>query len=653
MGVPGLWNRWAKDLRQPIAKGELRGKRVALDVSLLVVAASKKKWNALVSFLGGYTGEVERAVVAQISSLRQIGLHVTVVFDGPSPQWKADYVGHKRADRCQKARAEALALLGAGMGLEEKEVTDKVKATAMPTARNFDNLKKLLRERDVHMVQAPNEADLVIARLVVEGQVDFAMSSDSDVAIRGGLPLLWVRSWSELKFTVLTEMPPLPLQLQCADDEGGHETQLRWYMLASVSGCDYGKLVDADTGRGGPCFAETYVQDLLNGDGGYGTVQQWLKSVDEGDCVDCEAATEDTRMLRRAMKGWLDQPDEHVQVGTLPSPDALEVTFDAESLQSEMGDVEVEIPATLCGKYLECRGIDVTLGTLTVQELMDKVETASTLPVVSRVHQTWIQPVVYKLTGPWFRGEMMHSLLRQGGRPQGCRRRVGAPRISEWLDSKLQSKVAMQKRVERHFRDGHVTLEHIECASVSVNNVDGVVFRGTCAASQKVNVSYTPLLLAATQGRSTNVLDSPMSYCSCVAGAGGCSHLYAMAMTLVAAGEKETWHACSSLPRSHDRVFQSALPMEFVFDRSRRKKKANATGSTKAAQSLHREIEDAGLHGLPVETLPSEEAVKAMVRATASTLRRHGFAENLLVLLDDAVVAHESSGVTRDGTQEA
>ncbi|XP_061207174.1 flap endonuclease GEN homolog 1 isoform X2 [Neopsephotus bourkii] len=162
MGVTNLW-QILEPVRQPISLTSLKGKTLAVDLSLWVCEAQTVK-----NMIGVVTKPHLRNIFFRISFLTSMGIKLVFVMEGEAPRLKADTLSKRN----------------------EMRYGPSTKVRAARTGRSV--FKAILKEclellecLGVPWVQAAGEAEAMCACLNEEGLVDGCITNDGDVFLYG------------------------------------------------------------------------------------------------------------------------------------------------------------------------------------------------------------------------------------------------------------------------------------------------------------------------------------------------------------------------------------------------------------------------------------------------------------------------------------
>ncbi|NXK53744.1 GEN endonuclease, partial [Chauna torquata] len=162
MGVTNLW-QILEPVRQPVNLSDLKGKTLAVDLSLWVCEAQTVK-----KMIGVVTKPHLRNLFFRFSFLTSMGIKLVFVMEGEAPRLKADTMSKRNEMRYGPSK----------------------KHGAARTGRSF--FKSILREclellecLGVPWVQAAGEAEAMCAYLNAKGHVDGCITNDGDVFLYG------------------------------------------------------------------------------------------------------------------------------------------------------------------------------------------------------------------------------------------------------------------------------------------------------------------------------------------------------------------------------------------------------------------------------------------------------------------------------------
>ncbi|XP_040454854.1 flap endonuclease GEN homolog 1 [Falco naumanni] len=162
MGVTNLW-QILEPVRQPVNLSRLKGKTLAVDLSLWVCEAQTVK-----KMIGVVTKPYLRNLFFRFSFLTSMGIKLVFVMEGEAPRLKADTMSKRNEMRYGPSK----------------------KAGAARTGRS--SFKAILKEclellecLGVPCVQAAGEAEAMCAYLNAKGHVDGCITNDGDVFLYG------------------------------------------------------------------------------------------------------------------------------------------------------------------------------------------------------------------------------------------------------------------------------------------------------------------------------------------------------------------------------------------------------------------------------------------------------------------------------------
>ncbi|KAM8809969.1 flap endonuclease GEN homolog 1 [Eudromia elegans] len=168
MGVTSLW-QILEPVKQPVNLGSLRGKTLAVDLSLWVCEAQTVK-----KMIGVVTKPHLRNLFFRFSFLTSMGIKLVFVMEGEAPKLKADTISKRNEVR-----------YGSNQGLQATK-----QPRAARTGRSY--FKSVLKEclellecLGVPWVQAAGEAEAMCAYLNANGYVDGCITNDGDAFLYG------------------------------------------------------------------------------------------------------------------------------------------------------------------------------------------------------------------------------------------------------------------------------------------------------------------------------------------------------------------------------------------------------------------------------------------------------------------------------------
>ncbi|KAF1468891.1 hypothetical protein FQV17_0013835, partial [Megadyptes antipodes antipodes] len=162
MGVTNLW-QILEPVRQPVNLSSLKGKTLAVDLSLWVCEAQTVK-----KMIGVVTKPHLRNLFFRFSFLTSMGIKLVFVMEGEAPKLKADTMSKRNEMRYGPSKKVGAARTGRSL---------------------FKSILKecleLLECLGVPWVQAAGEAEAMCAYLNVKGHVDGCITNDGDVFLYG------------------------------------------------------------------------------------------------------------------------------------------------------------------------------------------------------------------------------------------------------------------------------------------------------------------------------------------------------------------------------------------------------------------------------------------------------------------------------------
>ncbi|XP_062462366.1 flap endonuclease GEN homolog 1 isoform X3 [Pezoporus occidentalis] len=162
MGVTNLW-QILEPVRQPVNVTSLKGKRLAVDLSLWVCEAQTVK-----NMIGVVTKPHLRNLFFRISFLTSMGIKLVFVMEGEAPRLKADTLSKRNEMRYGPSKKVRAARTG-------RSVFKAILKECL----------ELLECLGVPWVQAAGEAEAMCAYLSAEGLVDGCITNDGDVFLYG------------------------------------------------------------------------------------------------------------------------------------------------------------------------------------------------------------------------------------------------------------------------------------------------------------------------------------------------------------------------------------------------------------------------------------------------------------------------------------
>ncbi|NWX07631.1 GEN endonuclease, partial [Caloenas nicobarica] len=163
MGVTNLW-QILEPVRQPVSLSSLKGKTLAVDLSLWVCEAQAVK-----KMIGVVTKPHLRNLFFRISFLTSMGIKLVFVMEGEAPKLKADTMSKRNEMRYGPSKKVGAARTGRSL------------FKAM-----LKECLELLECLGVPWVQAAGEAEAMCAYLNAKGHVDGCITNDGDVFLYGG-----------------------------------------------------------------------------------------------------------------------------------------------------------------------------------------------------------------------------------------------------------------------------------------------------------------------------------------------------------------------------------------------------------------------------------------------------------------------------------
>ncbi|XP_035418432.1 flap endonuclease GEN homolog 1 [Cygnus atratus] len=162
MGVTNLW-QILEPVRQPVSLSSLKGKTLAVDLSLWVCEAQTVK-----KMIGVVTKPHLRNLFFRFSFLTSMGIKLVFVMEGEAPRLKADTMSKRNEMRYGPSKRHGAARTGRS---------------------HFKSMLKecleLLECLGVPWVQAAGEAEAMCAYLNAKGHVDGCITNDGDVFLYG------------------------------------------------------------------------------------------------------------------------------------------------------------------------------------------------------------------------------------------------------------------------------------------------------------------------------------------------------------------------------------------------------------------------------------------------------------------------------------
>ncbi|NXT85514.1 GEN endonuclease, partial [Zapornia atra] len=162
MGVTNLW-QILEPVRQPVNLSSLRGKTLAVDLSLWVCEAQTVK-----KMIGVVTKPHLRNLFFRFSFLTSMGIKLVFVMEGEAPRLKADTMSKRNEMRYGPSKKVGAPRTGRSLfNTNLKECLDLLECLGVP------------------WVQAAGEAEAMCAYLNATGRVDGCITNDGDVFLYG------------------------------------------------------------------------------------------------------------------------------------------------------------------------------------------------------------------------------------------------------------------------------------------------------------------------------------------------------------------------------------------------------------------------------------------------------------------------------------
>ncbi|NWU62868.1 GEN endonuclease, partial [Pterocles burchelli] len=164
MGVTNLW-QILEPVRQPVSLSSLKGKTLAVDLSLWVCEAQTVK-----KMIGVVTKPHLRNLFFRVSFFTSMGIKLVFVMEGEAPRLKADTMSKRNEMRYGSSKKVGAARTGRSLfkGVL-KECLELLECLGVP------------------WVQAAGEAEAMCAYLNAKGHVDGCITNDGDVFLYGAL----------------------------------------------------------------------------------------------------------------------------------------------------------------------------------------------------------------------------------------------------------------------------------------------------------------------------------------------------------------------------------------------------------------------------------------------------------------------------------
>jgi len=182
MGIKQLFNiirDYAPGAIYPVNKNDFVNKKVGLDISIFAYACCTFASINLIEKEGLHL----RVVNSWFSVFKELNTKIIVVFDGPPPVIKAETI---------EARRKHFIKYGLRRELKNNDAEESVNIEFNPL-QELDKIKKLFGQvidlvsdiaktnKNIKLVIARGEADLLLARLVATNKINFVISNDSDI----------------------------------------------------------------------------------------------------------------------------------------------------------------------------------------------------------------------------------------------------------------------------------------------------------------------------------------------------------------------------------------------------------------------------------------------------------------------------------------
>ncbi|NXS11215.1 GEN endonuclease, partial [Neodrepanis coruscans] len=162
MGVTNLW-QILEPVRQPVNLSSLKGKTLAVDLSLWVCEAQTVK-----KMIGVVTKPHLRNLFFRFSFLTSMGIKLVFVMEGEAPRLKADTMSKRNEIRYGPSKKPGTARTGrSSFKAMLKECLELLECLGVP------------------WVQAAGEAEAMCAHLNAKGQVDGCITNDGDAFLYG------------------------------------------------------------------------------------------------------------------------------------------------------------------------------------------------------------------------------------------------------------------------------------------------------------------------------------------------------------------------------------------------------------------------------------------------------------------------------------
>lgn len=193
MGIPGLPALIESETKKYAVKSydfsRFYGMRVGIDISLMThqtVIAIRSSGKDLKNKEGQLTSHLH-GIFYKLLNFLQNGMTPIPVFDGKSPDMKS-FILEKRKSRKDKALKNIESI----EDTEDEEYIKNFKQTFTPKKKDYDELKIMLNLMGIPYIEAPGEADAVLAWLAAKQDVNTGkryikgvVSDDSDMLALG------------------------------------------------------------------------------------------------------------------------------------------------------------------------------------------------------------------------------------------------------------------------------------------------------------------------------------------------------------------------------------------------------------------------------------------------------------------------------------
>lgn len=594
------FNSWRpKPPLELTSMAQFKGSRVAVDVSILLHAASKTSECSFVLAIGGDCSDPEETAVARLQMMRTIGVEPIVVLDGEEAPQKVQ-LRTKRKNSATDARTKLEDALMNGTA-DKSEILKLCRLASRPLQANFSRLETYMKFFNFRYVKARGEADAVCAGLVKNGYCSAALSTDWDFAIRGALPLIQQVVW---KLTPLSAENESESDIQCKVaysmpvTQGGHDStgwsSKTWAFFASVCGCDYTSGVRSYGAKKTAALITSSTQEELDAFGMEEGVQDAVQEFLNNPCPQISE---------------IDRPSEvEVAAGALQA--LPERAFSIPIFDSESSLDAMDIPEEILRRFVVERGIHVpgrcervALENAVIQAKNISVRSLTQVSRAGEAHEQWVcAGPKYTVTSDMVQGEDAFKAVKD----------LPSSFVQQLYTSIYDaSGVGETNRATAHFQDGSIDLRQMEAADAQFDDGNGVVL-GTILrykqipASGRSGVFHCATLVVRNDGIT-------WCECSCERGTHSCSHSLAAAKATKVASECETLaEAMDTLPKAAS-VRKSLDTIEQVFGAKRKKKKRQASEDALDTEQRQYDL-------LDVDTIAvTREEVQSFVGATART----------------------------------